>query len=504
MTSVPAGVMRRLIKARMEKASRSILEAGDIEQQVAAYRRILAIEAGAIVLGNYRVEEARLGRRSALWFSLDETKTDRVVLFLYGGGYVGGTAHHNRNMASGLVRAIGQKVVALDYRLAPEDPCPAALEDVLTAYDDLLEQGFDPKAITILGCSAGGGLTLASALAIRDSGRPQPGALVGLSPWLDLTLRQATIRANDGKDIVLKPLFLEAAARLYAQDKDRSDPLISPLYGDLTGLPPLLLQVASEELFLGEVIAVADKAEKSGVQVKLEIWEGLWHVWQAFHDLVPEARAAQDNIGRFIREHTWPAEEADRHAEERSEGVSDQPDRKKQANGLIHVLCGDGRGKTTSAIGLIIRAAGHGQRTMLVQFLKNGQSGEIKALRTLPGVHVISGPEDMRFSHVMSNEDREEARERHHRYLAVAVRAAQAGRIDLLVLDEVLDAVHTGLLSEESLLMFLKNKPADLEVVLTGRDPSEEILSLSDYISDIRAVRHPFERGVLARKGVEY
>ncbi len=111
-------------------------------------------------------------------------------------------------MASGLVRAIGQKVIALDYRLAPEDPFPAALEDVLAAYDDLLEQGFDPKAITILGCSAGGGLTLASALAIRDSGRPQPGALVGLSPWFDLTLQQATIRANDGKDIVLKPLFL--------------------------------------------------------------------------------------------------------------------------------------------------------------------------------------------------------------------------------------------------------------------------------------------------------
>ncbi|MGI6333355.1 MAG: cob(I)yrinic acid a,c-diamide adenosyltransferase [Saccharofermentanales bacterium] len=500
MTSIAAGATHRLIKARMEKANRSILEAGDIEQQIAAYRRVLAVEAGAVVLGNCRIEEARLGQRPALWFSFDGTKADRVVLFLYGGGYVGGTLHHNRNMASGLVRAIGQKVVALDYRVAPEDPFPAALEDVLAAYDDLLEQGFAPRAITLLGCSAGGGLALAAALAIRDSGRPQPGALVGLSPWFDLTLRQATIRANNGKDIVLKPLFLEAAARLYAKGKDRSDPLISPLYGDLTGLPPILLQIASEELFLGEVIAVADKAEKSGVQVKLEIWEGLWHVWQAFHDLVPEARAAQDNIGRFIREHTWPAEEADWQAEEQSAAA----DRKEYANGLIHVLCGNGRGKTTSAIGLIIRAAGHGQRTMLVQFLKNGQSGEIKALRTLPGVHVISGPEDMRFSHVMSNEDREEARERHHRYLAVAVRAAQAGRIDLLVLDEVLDAVHTGLLSEESLLMFLKNKPADLEVVLTGRDPSEKILSLSDYISDIRAVRHPFERGVLARKGVEY
>lgn len=504
MPSLPAGVMHRLIKTRMEKINNSIIQAGDLGQQVAAYRNELAIEAGTIVLGDCRVEEGFLGGRPVLWFGCDESKSDRVVLFLHGGGYVGGTVHHNRNLASDLVRAIGQKVVSLDYRLAPEDPYPAALEDVLAAYDDLLVQGFKPGSITLLGCSAGGGLAFSAALAIRDSERPQPGALIGLSPWVDLTLQQATVRANSDRDIVLTPLFLEVAAQLYTNGHDRSDPLVSPIFGDMTGLPPMLLQVASEEMLLGEVIALADKAEKSGVEVKLEIWEGLWHVWQALNELVPESRAAQAGIGRFIREHIWPEGDNVQDGAAKANAGNAKKASPKPETGLVHIICGNGRGKTTSAIGLMIRAVGHGQRTMLVQFLKNGTSGELKALRTLPGVHVISGPEDTLFSNVMTDETKAASLEQHKRFLDVAIRAAHAGRIDLVVLDEVLDAIHTGMLPESDLVTFLKNKPAGLEIVLTGRDPSDEIISMADYISDIRSVRHPYDRGVIARKGVEF
>lgn len=504
MPSLPAGVMHRLIKNRMEKINRSIAGAGDLAAQIDAYRRELAIDAGTIVLGDCQVEEGMLGGRPVLWFGCQDSAADRVVLFLHGGGYVGGNVHNNRNMASDLVRAIGQRVVSLDYRLAPENPYPAALNDVLAAFDDLISKGYDSSSITLLGCSAGGGLAIAAALAIRDSGRPLPGAIVGLSPWCDLTLNQVTVKANSRRDIVLTPELLAAAADLYAAGHDRSDPLISPIYGDLTGLPPILLQVAAEELMLGEVIALADKAEKSGVIVDLEIWDGLWHVWQYMNELVPESHAAQLSIGRFIRQHTWP------RGETPPQTATDPRRRPVRAVlpsdrvGLVHVLCGNGRGKTTAAIGLMIRAIGHGRRAMLVQFLKNGLSGELKSLRTLPGIHVISGQESTLFSHVMNEEQRTATLEQHRRFLSVAVRAARTGRIDLLILDEVLDAVNTGMLPEFELLEFLRSRPPGLEVVLTGRDPSAEVLALADYISDIHSVRHPYDRGIEARIGIEY
>ena len=512
MPSLSASVMHKLLKRRKDKLVSTILSIDSLDAQVAAYRRELAVEAGSIIIGDCQAEEAILGGRPAIWFNREDALQDRVILYLHGGGYVGGAIHHTRNHASDLTRVVGQRVVSLDYRLAPENPYPAALEDTLAAYTDLLDMGFKPEAVTLLGLSAGGGLALAAALACRDAGKPMPGAIVGLSPWCDLTVRNITIQANEQRDIILTPALLDGAAMLYAGDHDRTNPLISPLYGDLNGLPPILLQVASGEMLLGEAIALTDKAKKSGVDVTLAIYDSVWHCWQTLNELLPEARAAQVEIGRFVRRHTWPADripvasDRDEQLAEGEKPVSAVPangDRKSRF-GLIHVKCGDGSGKTTSSIGLIMRAVGHGRRAMLVQFLKNGLSGELNALRSLPGIHVLSGPENTRFSNVMNSDERAAAKVQYQRYLDVAIRTSRAGLIDLLVLDEVMGAIQTGMLDQDDVLDFLRSKPANLEVVLTGRDPSQAILELADYVSDIRCVRHPYQKGITAREGIEY
>ncbi len=302
MRSLTAVVLRGLLKTRMDRVNRAVLSAGAPEEQVAVYRRELSIEIGKLVLGDYRVEDSLLGGRPATWIRHDSFPNDRATLFLHGGGYVGGSVYYSRNQAYDIAKAAGQEVVSLDYRLAPENPFPAAVDDVLAAWRDLLGQGYAPEMLTLAGFSAGGGLALAATLAIRENGLPLPGAVVGLSPWCDLTMNQITVKANNGKDIMIPAEFLALAAGLYANGQDRTNPLMSPLYGNLTGFPPLLLQVAAEELLLGEVIAFADKADKSGVAVTLEIFDGMWHVWQSLDEVVPEARAAMERIGEFICE----------------------------------------------------------------------------------------------------------------------------------------------------------------------------------------------------------
>jgi cob(I)alamin adenosyltransferase len=172
--------------------------------------------------------------------------------------------------------------------------------------------------------------------------------------------------------------------------------------------------------------------------------------------------------------------------------------------GLIHVYCGDGKGKTTAAVGLILRAAGHGRRILLIQFLKNGQSGELAPLRRLPSVRILTGRPTTHFTNVMDDLEKASTLDLHCRQLHEAIEAARNGQIDLLVLDEAMGAIQTGLLPEGEILEFLSSKPEGLEVVLTGRNPSAQILELADYISEIRCVRHPWQRGITAREGIEY
>jgi epsilon-lactone hydrolase len=239
----------------------------------------------------------------AEWTDAPSADPSRVVLYVHGGGYVGGSITSHRELTARISRASGARVLSLDYRLAPENPFPAAVDDAVAGYRYLLSQGIQPRAITIAGDSAGGGLTMATLLALKQNGDPMPGAGVCLSPWVDLEGIGASMTERAALDpMIHKDGLLQTAAQ-YLNGANPRTPLAAPLHGDLAGLPPLLIQVGTSETLYDDSTRLTDKARAAGVDVTLEEWEGLFHVFQIFVDL-PEANQATDKIGAFIRQHT--------------------------------------------------------------------------------------------------------------------------------------------------------------------------------------------------------
>lgn len=172
--------------------------------------------------------------------------------------------------------------------------------------------------------------------------------------------------------------------------------------------------------------------------------------------------------------------------------------------GLIHIYCGDGKGKTTAAVGLGVRACGSGKRVLMAQFLKGNTSGERKALAQLPGFRLIPGPETVKFTFQMTPQELEDARQRFEAMLQTAMEIASQEKYDLLILDEVFGAISSGVLRAETVLRLLQNKPEPLEAVLTGRDPAPEFVELADYVSEIKKIKHPYDKNIPARRGIEY
>jgi acetyl esterase/lipase len=222
-----------------------------------------------------------------------------VILYLHGGAYALGSINTHREFVARLAHAAGVRGLAIDYRLAPEHPFPAALEDVTTAYDWLLAEGVAPSRIILAGDSAGGGLALATLVALRDAGKPLPGGAVCISPWTDLTLTGASIQDKAQLDFILDAGSLEMYARLYAGERDRASPLISPLFADLRDLPPLLIQVGTDEILLDDARRCAARARQAGVDVTLEVWDGMFHVFQVV-PFLPETKRAVGQIAGFV------------------------------------------------------------------------------------------------------------------------------------------------------------------------------------------------------------
>ncbi len=240
----------------------------------------------------------------AEWVTAPEAENDRVILYLHGGGFVVGSINTHREMVSHISRAARARILLIDYRLAPEHPFPAGLEDSRTAYRWLISEGFDPGRMIIAGDSAGGGLTISTLLALRDNGDPLPAAAVCLSPWVDLEGLGESMTANADSDPQVDQKGLLEMAEQYLAGADPRTPLAAPLYADLKGLPPLLIQAGAAETLLDDSTRLAAKAREQGVDVILEPWEDMLHVWQFLAAFVPEARQAVAVIGEFVIKHT--------------------------------------------------------------------------------------------------------------------------------------------------------------------------------------------------------
>ena len=236
----------------------------------------------------------------AEWIITPKTSADRVILYLHGGSYNSGSITSHRSLAANIANAAKARALIIDYRLAPEYPFPAAVEDARAAYRWLLENQFSPDHIIVAGDSCGGGLALSLLISLRDEQQPLPAAAVCLSPWTNLTCTGESWETNLKKDLMLDSGALIKSARLYLGGSDPRMPLASPLYADLKGLPPLLIQVGSEELFLSDATRFAEQAQAAGVKVTLQVWKGMQHEWHFAANILPEGRQAIEQIGQYI------------------------------------------------------------------------------------------------------------------------------------------------------------------------------------------------------------
>jgi len=245
-------------------------------------------------------ESTTLGGVPARWSATPGASMERVLFYLHGGAYLLGSSLGYRPLFSALARAAGARGLALDYRLAPENPFPAAVDDAVSAYRALLSQGIAPGSIAIAGDSAGGGLTVAMLVAARDAGLPMPAAAVAISPWADLECTGGSMLSKAAEDPSLNREGLLAMASIYLNGVSPRAALASPLYANLAGLPPLLIQVGSAEVLLDDATRLAARAAEADVAVQLEVWPRMPHVWHVFAFTLSEGRDAIAAAGAFV------------------------------------------------------------------------------------------------------------------------------------------------------------------------------------------------------------
>ena len=238
------------------------------------------------------------------------TESCRHILFLHGGGFIIGSPALYRHFTWRIASAARACVLVVDYRLAPEHPFPAALDDAVTAYRWLLADGAEPQRIAVMGDSAGGGLALSLLLRLRDQRIPLPAAAVALSPWTDLALTGLSLKANASADPLLSPEQAHRFVDYYLAGADPRSPYASPLYGELAGLPPTIIQVGSDEVLRDDAVRMAHRMRAAGCRIELEIWPRMPHVWHLFAPVMPEARQAIKRIGEFVTEAIKPLHHA--------------------------------------------------------------------------------------------------------------------------------------------------------------------------------------------------
>lgn len=257
---------------------------------------------GGPIPGNVDVQTISEGQVKGALISPPNADLSAIVLFLHGGGYVFGSSKSHGAMAAQVALGLGCPVLVLDYRLAPEHRCPSALEDACAAYDWLIARGNLPGKIAIVGDSAGGGLAISMLVALRDAGKSLPATAVCISPWVDLTLSGDSHTTRKAIDPAVQESVVIEVAGHYLGDSDPANPMASPYFADLTGLPPLLVQVGAREILFSDAEMLRDKAQDAGVDVTFEEWPGMIHVWHFYSADLSDGRGALDRVAQYLRD----------------------------------------------------------------------------------------------------------------------------------------------------------------------------------------------------------
>lgn len=283
--------LKDLIRERSKQSDPSLAEQ---RKAMDAYAALFPVPEGVAVA------PADLDGLGAEWALPEGAGDAPVLLYFHGGGYIHGSSVSHRHLSARLALAARARVLSVDYALAPEHPFPAAVHDGVKAYRWLLKQGHAPESIAIGGDSAGGGLTMATLLAARDEGLAMPAAAVLLSPWTDLTCDTGSYETQSHLDPMITQAGIKEIAARYLGGANPRDPLASPNFADLANLPPMLIQVGSDEVLLDDARTLERRARAAHVDAELEIWDGMIHVWQMFYQMLPEGGEAIERLGQYL------------------------------------------------------------------------------------------------------------------------------------------------------------------------------------------------------------
>jgi monoterpene epsilon-lactone hydrolase len=295
MPSQQLEIISQMLRERREQAPPDISfpeSRAMFEQMVAAFPAPAGVSS----------KPADVGGIAGEWTTAPGAGEEQTIYWLHGGGYCIGSINTHRALVAGISAASGARVLAIDYRLAPEHPFPAAVEDAVSGYLWLLSTGVDPAQVIIGGDSAGGGLAIATLVALKESGKPLPAAAVCISPWTDMTMAGESLASKAEADPMITNDGITRARDAYVSASDPREPLASPIYADLAGLPPLLIQVGENEVLLSDSTRLAERAEAAGVDTTLEVWPDMIHVWHFFAAMLPEGQQAIERIGEWVKE----------------------------------------------------------------------------------------------------------------------------------------------------------------------------------------------------------
>ncbi len=290
----------RIVRFMTRQYFKRISPYADVQKKRAAWNKL---GDKSRVAKSVHVRQATIEGINCEWLVPEGCEGAPVLYYLHGGAYLMGSTQTHRRMVSHIARASGTRALVPNYRLAPEHRFPAAIEDSTAVYRSLLEAGTDPAAIVIAGDSAGGNLTMATLLVLRDAGDPLPTAVCLMSPWLDLAAEGESMDSRAKHDPWFRPEDIPEIVEKYCSKYDTKNPLVSPVYADPSNLPPTLIQVGDHEILLSDSTRMADKISEVGGSVTLQIWPDMWHVFQLFVGLMPESKRAINDISTFLKQH---------------------------------------------------------------------------------------------------------------------------------------------------------------------------------------------------------